>query len=221
MFDEYHSQLISALQQGRYIKNRTEGNVLEMRQGLSLTIPCQQSSSLIFMVHYAFMNDLAHQYSQFHYRNYQPSERISLLRNNLSKLLFFQDPVCALSAPLRTNVYVPVKYSVIGCLQLMIFIYLWFIIYYYAFCSSPAPRDKCSVYQQTITQAISAEGEVNIYFVHEDCLCSWVYAADGAALSCCYCPSQLYLTQYYESYLHALFLCLHTCSWIIFDVSVR
>lgn len=99
MFDEYHSQLISALQQGRYIKNRTEGNVLEMRQGLSLTIPCQQSSSLIFMVHYAFMNDLAHQYSQFHYRNYQPSERISLLRNNLSKLLFFSRPsMCSVSS---------------------------------------------------------------------------------------------------------------------------
>lgn len=187
-----HSPLISAPQQGRCTKNRTEGNVLEMWQGLSLSIPCQQSSSLIFMVHYAFMNDLAHQYSQFHYRNYQRSERISLLRNNLSKLTFFQGPLCALSAPLRTNVYVPVKYSVIGSLQRMIFIYLWFIIYYYAFCFSPTPRDKSSVYQQTITQAISAKGEVNIYVVYEDCLCSGVYAAEGlsAPMSCSYCSQQ-------------------------------
>lgn len=85
-----HSQLISAWQQGRCAKNTMKGNELEMRQGPSLSIPCQQSSSLIFVVHYAFMNDLAHQYSQFHYRNYQRSERISLLRNNLSKLPFFK-----------------------------------------------------------------------------------------------------------------------------------
>lgn len=94
-----HSQLISAWQQGRCAKNTTEGNVLEMRQGPSLSIPCQRSSSLIFVVHYAFMNDLAHQYSQFHYRNYQCSERISLLRNNLSKLLFSRPTMCSVSSP--------------------------------------------------------------------------------------------------------------------------
>lgn len=218
-----HSQLISAWQQGRCAKNTTEGNVLEMRQGPSLSIPCQQSSSLIFVVHYAFMNDLAHQYSQFHYRNYQRSERISLLRNNLSKLPFFKAHYVLCQLPWEQMSMCPVKYSVIGSLRWMIFIYLWFMIYYYAFCSSLTPRDKRFVYQQTITQPISAEGEVNIYVV----LWGLCLQQKGSLRQChgFTVHSKLYLEYYesYESYLHAPFLCPHTCScsWIILDVTIR